>query len=107
MAHVESRDTHVLSREARAFEVYAETRAGRRSSTQGETMSDWRDDAQQRVKDKKQGATMRLEVGSSCVRVLPNKKDLLPDGRLGPKGIKHRPYKEFRIHREVGPDKAM
>jgi hypothetical protein len=39
--------------------------------------------------------------------VLPDKKDLLPDGRLNPKGMTHSPVREFRIHYRVGPDKEV
>ena len=70
-------------------------------------MPDWRDKARERVKDKKAGATFKLVEGPNGFRILPNKKDLLPDGRPSPKGIQHPPYMEFRVHRDVGPDKAF
>lgn len=70
-------------------------------------MSDWRKEAQTRVKEKKQGNTQRLEQGNNCMRVLPSKKDIDANGRVNPKGISHKPYREFKIHRNVGPDKAM
>ncbi len=66
---------------------------------------DWKKDANKRIADKKQGTTLKLDDGDSCVRILPDKKDLLPDGRLGPKGIRHSPCREFRKHFNVGPDK--
>jgi len=70
-------------------------------------MPSWRDAARDRVKTKSEGSTLKITEGENCVRVLPDKKDLLPDGRVGPKGIAHPPYREFKVHREVGPDKAL
>lgn len=70
-------------------------------------MSDWRSQGKDRVKEKSEGNTLKLREGDNCVRVLPDKKDLLPDGKLNPKGIQHSPIREFRIHQDVGPDKGM
>lgn len=67
----------------------------------------WREEARQRVKSKQEGNTLKLVEGVNCVRVLPSKKDVLPDGRLNPKGLQHRPFAEFRVHYKVGPDDAM
>jgi hypothetical protein len=59
------------------------------------------------VKEKSEGNSLKLTEGENCLRVLPDKKDILTDGRLGPKGVNHAPYREYRIHRNVGPDKAI
>ncbi len=67
---------------------------------------DWRKKQQERVNDKKEGTSLKLDEGTTCFRVMPDKKDLLPDGRLGPKGIQNSPVREFRMHRHVGPDDA-
>lgn len=67
----------------------------------------WRDEARERVKEKQQGNTIKLVEGANCLRIIPNKKDLMPDGNLNPKGILHKPYVEFRVHRNVGPDKVL
>jgi hypothetical protein len=55
----------------------------------------WKDDARERVKEKKQGATYKLTEGLNCFRILPNKK-----------GLDKPPYLEIFIHRDVGPDKG-
>ncbi len=68
---------------------------------------DWRKRQQERVNDKKDGASLKLEDGITCFRVMPDKKDLLPDGRLNPKGIQNSPVREFRMHRHWGPDDAV
>lgn len=70
-------------------------------------MSDWRNKARERVKEKQQGSTIKVLEGSNCLRVLPDKKDLTEDGKVNPKGIVNPPMREFRIHRNVGPDNAM
>jgi hypothetical protein len=70
-------------------------------------MQSWKQRAQERVKEKGAGATIKIDVGDNCLRILPDKKDLLPDGRLRKEGIQHAPYREFRIHRDVGPDDTM
>ena len=67
----------------------------------------WKDEAKQRVKDKKEGATMKLLEGQNGFRILPNKKDLNPDGTLKKAGIQNPPFLEARVHRDVGPDKAF
>jgi hypothetical protein len=64
----------------------------------------WRDEAAQRVKEKSEGNTLKLVEGDNCFRILPDKKDILPGGKMGPKGVQHAPYREFRMHRHVGPD---
>jgi hypothetical protein len=70
-------------------------------------MPGWKDKAQERVKEKMAGSTQKIEEGNNCLRIMPDKKDLIPGARLGPKGVYHPPYREFRIHRDVGPDNAM
>lgn len=70
-------------------------------------MADWRTQGRTRVKEKSDGNTLKLKEGENCIRVLPDKKDLTPDGKLGPKGIQHPPVREFRIHPDVGPDKGQ
>jgi hypothetical protein len=70
-------------------------------------MADWRSQGRDRVKEKSEGNTLKMLAGENCIRVLPDKKDFLPDGRLGPKGVIHPPIREFRIHSNVGPDSAM
>jgi hypothetical protein len=70
-------------------------------------MSDWKSKARERVKEKQQGSTIKVQEGPNCLRIMPNKKDLLPTGQLGSKGVQHPPYIEFRVHRNVGPDKFM
>lgn len=69
-------------------------------------MPDWRKQGQDRVNDRKEGTTLKLEEGVNCIRVMPDKKDLLPDGRVGPNGLQNAPYREFRMHRHIGPDDA-
>jgi hypothetical protein len=70
-------------------------------------MGDWRSGARDRVKQKSEGTSIKIAEGSNCLRVLPDKKDLTPEGKVNPKGIVNPPYREFRVHRNVGPDKAM
>lgn len=70
-------------------------------------MPDWRTEGRERVKERGEGNTLKLTEGDNCIRVLPDKKDLTPEGKLGPKGVVHSPIREFRIHQQVGPDKAM
>ena len=70
-------------------------------------MPDWRQKGKERVKEKSEGNTLKLREGDNCIRIMPDKKDLLPDGKLNPKGVQHSPVREFRIHQEVGPDKGM
>jgi hypothetical protein len=73
----------------------------------------WKEEAQQRHKEKSAGATIKMKDGLNCVRVAPNKKDLDANGRLLPKiakewpgGEAHLPYIDtYRMHYEVGPDK--
>ncbi len=69
-------------------------------------MPDWRKQGQERVKDRKEGATLKLDDGTTCFRCMPDKADLLPDGRLSPKGLQNPPFREFRMHRKVGPDEG-
>ncbi len=57
---------------------------------------DWRDKARDRVKRKQQGTRFKLVPGDNSFRVLPNHA-----------GLDHPPYYEYRIHRDVGPDKKM
>src|SRR6185369_5641898 len=57
---------------------------------------DWRDGARQKVKEKQQGTTFKLSVGDNCFRILPNAK-----------GLKHRPYIDYLIHPNVGPDEKI
>ena len=70
-------------------------------------MPGWKDKAQERVKEKMAGSTQKVEEGDNCFRIMPDKKDLVAGARLGPKGVYHPPYREFRVHRNVGPDDAM
>jgi len=37
---------------------------------------------------------------------MPDKKDI-PNGSLNPKGIQNPPHREFRVHRNVGPDEVF
>ena len=67
--------------------------------------SDWRQEGRERLKELGEGNTLKLDEGENTVRVMPDKKDLLPDGRLGPKGIVSKPFREFGYHQDVGPDK--
>jgi hypothetical protein len=53
----------------------------------------WKDDARQRVKENKQGARFKLEEGENTFRLLPSKAG--PDDP---------PYREIRMHHNVGPD---
>lgn len=69
-------------------------------------MPGWRDEAQKRVKEKGEGAKIKINNGANCIRALPDKADIDKDGKVGPKGCIHKPYREFRMHYEVGPDKA-
>lgn len=69
-------------------------------------MAGWRDQANERLKEKKQGSTIALEEGDNCLRVCPDKKDILPDGKLNPKGVQNLCYREFRVHRDVGPENS-
>ncbi len=68
-------------------------------------MSDWRESAKQRVKERQEGGAIKLVDGANCMRVLPDKKDIMPDGTVNPKGLSHSPVREVRLHRDVGPDK--
>src|ERR1017187_6478869 len=70
-------------------------------------MPGWRQEAQDRVKERTQGSTVKLAEGITCIRVLPDKKDLTPDGKVSPKRINNKPYREFRVHFSVGPDEAI
>ncbi len=65
----------------------------------------WRDKAQQRVKDKQSGSSIKIDEGTNCLRVMPDRKDISADGKVT--AVVHPPYREFRIHRSVGPDEAM
>lgn len=56
--------------------------------------SDWRKKAKERLKEKKDGDTFKLQEGVNCFRVLPNKK-----------GTKYSPFLEIRMHRNVGAEK--
>ncbi len=64
-------------------------------------MASWREETQARVKEKRASASYSMDQGDNTFRVLPNKKDA-PYEKLD-----HRPYVEFRIHRDVGPEKGM
>lgn len=70
-------------------------------------MSDWREEAGRRAKEKGEGTTLTIDPGVVCLRICPDKKDLLPNGQVGPKGIVTPPFREFRVHRDVGPDDAF
>ena len=59
-------------------------------------MASWKDDAKERVKTQKEGASFKLNEGPNLFRIMPNKK-----------GPKFSPFIEFRIHRDVGPDKRF
>ncbi len=67
--------------------------------------NDWRSQARDRVRDLSQGNRLTLTGGDNCLRILPDKKDIMADGKVGPKGMTHSPVREFRIHYGVGPDK--
>src|SRR5215831_184959 len=67
-------------------------------------MADWREEGRQRQKEKSEGAQIKMGEGANCVRVLPDKKDILPNGKVGPKGCTHKPYREYNVHYGVGPD---
>ena len=70
--------------------------------------NDWRSAARERVKEKKQGASFKLVEGTNAFRILPNKKDITATGTIDPKkGLQYPPFLEFRVHRDVGPDKAF
>ena len=57
---------------------------------------DWRDKARADAKRKKQGSRFKLVEGENAFRVLPNAK-----------GTDSPPYYEYRIHRDVGPDRKL
>ena len=59
-------------------------------------MGSWKTEAQERVKEQKAGASFKLAEGDNLFRILPN-----------PKGPRFSPFIEFRIHRDVGPDKRF
>ena len=67
-------------------------------------MPNWRDEARERAKEKGEGNSLKLKEGDNSIRLLPDKKDLMPDGKLNPKGVQSKPYREYRIHRNLGPD---
>ena len=67
-------------------------------------MSDWRKEGQQRLKDKNSGTTLSIPEGEHSIRLMPNKKDILPGGKMNPKGCENPPFLEFRLHEKVGPD---
>jgi hypothetical protein len=69
-------------------------------------MPDWRKQGQESASNKKEGASLKLEEGVTCFRVMPDKADILPDGRYHPKDGGHSPYREYRLHRHWGPDDA-
>ncbi len=68
--------------------------------------ADWKSKARERVSDMAQGNRLALTVGDNCLRCLPDKKDITPDGKVKKEGLIHSPVREFRIHYGVGPDKA-
>ena len=70
-------------------------------------MGDWRDEAKARIKMLTQGSTIKLDEGINCLRVLPDKKDVMPDGTINPKGMTHSPVREIMTHSDVGPDKRF
>jgi hypothetical protein len=70
-------------------------------------MPDWRKQGQESASNKKEGASLKLEEGTTCFRVMPDKADILPDGRYHPKDGGHPPYREYRVHRHWGPDDAL
>jgi len=55
----------------------------------------WKDDARKRVKDAGEGNLWKPQEGPNYFRYVPNKK-----------GPEERPYLDWGIHRDVGPDKA-
>ena len=69
-------------------------------------MPDWRRQGQEKVKDRKEGSSTKLDDGITCIRSMPDKADILPDGRYHPKDGGHAPYREYRLHRHWGPDDA-
>ena len=69
-------------------------------------MPDWRKQGQESASNKKEGASLKLEEGITCFRAMPDKADILPDGRYHPKDGGHPPYREYRLHRHWGPDDA-
>lgn len=69
--------------------------------------NDWRSQAKERVKARQEGNTIKLTVGVNCLRVLPHKNDILPSGQLKSTGVMTNPVREFRTHRDVGPDKEF
>lgn len=54
----------------------------------------WREETSARVKEKKAGNSYTMDPGDNTFRIMPHKK-----------GSNFRPYIEFRIHRDVGPEK--
>ena len=69
-------------------------------------MPDWRKKGQEAVKDRKEGSSCKLDDGVTCFRTMPDKADILPDGRYHPVDGGHPPYREYRLHRHWGPDDA-
>ena len=65
----------------------------------------WKEKARERVKEKREGNSFKLNEGDNCLRVMPNKKAL----KALAKGEEpeYAPYIEFNIHRDVGPDHRM
>jgi len=70
-------------------------------------MSDWKSQERERLKEQMAGHSLSLAVGINTVRILPDKKDLTPDGKVSPKGILHKPCREVRVHFGIGPDEAI
>jgi len=67
--------------------------------------NDWRKEARERIDERKAGNTHKMEVGDNTMRVAPDKKDI--DSKTGKcTGIKHKPMREYRTHKDVGPDKV-
>jgi hypothetical protein len=67
-------------------------------------MPDWRKEAEKREKEKSSGSTLQIKEGDNSIRIMPDKKDILTDGKMNSKGCLNSPYREFRMHEHVGPD---
>ncbi len=64
--------------------------------------TDWRDEAKSRVADKLQGKSFRLQEGRNTLRILPPYRAIQKDNFS-----KYKPYSEYLIHKNVGPDKRI
>ena len=59
-------------------------------------MPGWKQQMQNRVRDKKEGNRITLSEGDTTLRIMPNKQ-----------GTDYAPCIEFRVHWNVGPEEAM